>query len=131
MTAMSAVARAAALLTIAVLAGCSAGAHPAARHRSHALTATQGQRICEDLTGWLSTAENADRPRFSILLERDEKTAGATRLGQDLQILDGNLQQLNGVALLPSPPGYSPPTGLGALKADCGAYGVSIKLPAG
>jgi hypothetical protein len=72
---------------------------------------------------------NENQPRFTAQMQSDENTAGNTSLGTDLQTLDANLQALNGVALFPSPPGYSPPTGLSALHQDCTAYGVNVPLP--
>ena len=59
----------------------------------------------------------------------DETMAGNTSLGTDLQTLDANLQTLNSNALMPSPPGYSPATGVGALQQDCTAYGINVHEP--
>jgi hypothetical protein len=94
---------------------------------SQTLTSAQGTSICTDLNTWLARAWNQDMPRFSAQLQADESEAGSTPLGNDLQDLDSNLQTLNSDALLPSPPGYSPPTGLAALHTDCAAYDVNIQ----
>jgi hypothetical protein len=85
--------------------------------------------ICTDLSDWLPQAVNEDQPRFTAQLESDETEAGSTSLGNDLTTLDTNLQEINGLALFPSPPGVYPPTGLGALQNDCSAYGVTVSLP--
>jgi hypothetical protein len=62
-------------------------------------------------------------------MESNQTEAGNTNLGTDLETLNANLQSLNGAALFPSPPGYSPATGLGALQQDCTAYGVNVHQP--
>jgi hypothetical protein len=80
---------------------------------------------------WLVRAWNEGQPRFTGKMGLDETEAGNSNLGTDLQTLDANLQTLNSAALMPSPPGFSPATGLGALQQDCTAYGVNVHEPGG
>lgn len=100
-----------------------------ARTPPAALTDSQGASICNDLNAWLIQAMNEDQPRFTAKMESGQTEAGNTSLGTDLQTLDINLHTLNGAALFPSPPGYSPATGLGVLQQDCTAYGVNVHQP--
>jgi hypothetical protein len=124
-------------LSLAATLGLVACGATATHHRAHvsassaALTVGQGASICNDLNSWLVQAWNQGAPRFSATMTADETNAGNSSLGTDLQTLDSNLQSLNSLALQPSPPGYSPPTGLGALQQDCAAYGVAIRQPGG
>jgi hypothetical protein len=124
-----------AALSIAATLGLVACGGTATHHRtqvsasSAALTVSQGASICNDLNSWLVQAWNQGAPRFSATMTADESNAGSSNLGTDLQTLDSNLQSLNSAALMPSPPGYSPPTGLGALQQDCTAYGVAVRQP--
>lgn len=118
------------------LAGCGSGS-PApstststAASSTAAFTAQDGTQACNDLNAWLPGAMNVTQPRFNDALTADENAAQGTQLGDDLTTLDNNLQDLNGLALMPNPPGYAgPPTGLAGLQQDCADYGVSIKMP--
>ncbi len=115
---MSARSVAAAVLAVALaLSACGGPAHATRHHAHHSMPSTitysQGASICNDINAWLSPAMNENQPRFTIQMQSDETQADTTSLGLDLGTLDTNLQQLNGAALFPSPPGYSPPTGLG------------------
>jgi hypothetical protein len=119
-------------LAVAACGGSTAHSPAATTSAAPAgLTYSQGARICSDLNTWLAVAYNEDMPRFSAQMEADESQAEAanTALGSDLAILDSNLQSLNSVAFEPSPPGYSPPTGISALQQDCSDYGVNVQLP--
>jgi hypothetical protein len=127
---------AAALAALAV-AGCAATApkphpHAAATQSAPAgISYQQGVSICTNLNDWLLVAVNQDRPRFGAQMHADETEAAGTVLGTDLENLDTNLQEVNGLALVPQPPGYtgSPPLGLGPLQTDCAQFAVTVTLP--
>jgi hypothetical protein len=134
---MKRVSIAAATLGILVIGGCGntsthhlAAASAPTITTAPTLTASQGAVICNDFKAWLPGAFNQRMPRFNAQLESDETEAGDTPLGTDLLNFDSNLQDLNGSAFFPSPPGYAgTPTGIGALQQDCATYGVTFKLP--
>jgi len=123
------------VLSLAVILGLAACGGSTPAYSGHVatpratLTCSQGASICHDLDVWLVQAWNEDQPRFTANMESGETEAGDTSLGTDLRTLDANLQTLNSNALMPSPPGCSPATGVGALQQDCTAYGINVHEP--
>jgi hypothetical protein len=125
----------AALLAL-LAAGCATSPptprpRPTVTHTAPAgLSTQQVQTICTDLNDWLPVAVKEDQPRFTPTLTADQAEAAGTPLGNALATLSANLQQVNGLAFEPSPPGYTgTPLGLGALQRGCAGYGVTVTLP--
>jgi hypothetical protein len=110
---------AAMIAAVVLLTGCtSSGSH----HR-HVLAHTDGLRICDDIKRWMATAEDQNKPRFTPLLERDEREAAGTALGVHLAHLDSNLRTENSDAFIP---GTTHSTSFQDLQQECAGYGVKI-----
>jgi hypothetical protein len=114
-----------------LLAACGGSSHPVAQQGAAAptLSYSQGAKICNDLSSWITPAENQDQPRFTPTLEADENLAvnDGSALGNDLSAEDSDLQQDNSLALMPgtldNDEGVS---NTNALSSDCAGYGVTL-----
>jgi hypothetical protein len=110
----------AAIATTVLLAGCTSSSS----HHSHVLTRAEGLHICNDVKTWMEAAENQNRPRFTPLLERDERDAANTALGAHLGKLDKELHTENSDAFIPGTP--QQPTDFQDIQHNCADYGVKV-----